>query len=458
MSLIIKFLFFLLKLINSKYISIPFIVQQFNHKKETSLIKNYIYKDILISFLIGTPEQKINISACLGEYTTFIIPIDGIGFEGATYNKNISKSFSSYTEKPDFYLFQLFNKGIHSKDNFIIEKSQIRINNLEFMLAYEVGINICHINYCEVLTQPGILGFLLNERYDEYNTTKLNFMKQLKDKNLISNYDFNFDFETENSGHIIIGEKPHEYDNIHYDEEYFLNNKITIVGNDIDWRYSFDKILYGEQEINNQKAVIFRIEYGLIMGDYPWQKILENNFFNKLINESKCFKETTTEKDNKIMFYYCNKNIDLSEFQPFTFYINEFNFNFTLTKDDLFLEENDKYIFLMVFGKYDLIFGYPFFKKYQLIFNQESKTIGFYREMKNNSSSSSPSNNNINIYYIVIIVLSIILLILIVIFIFCYLKEIKNKKKSAKELSNEKNDNDIIDEKNKKLVEENEIN
>ena len=78
-------------------------------------------------------------------------------------------------------------------------------------------------------------------------------------------------------------------------------------------------------------------------------------------------------------YFYCNKNVDLSGFKPFVFTINEFNYNFTLTKDDLFLDVGDKYVFMMAFGGFsELILGYPFLKKYQLIFNQNTKTVGFY--------------------------------------------------------------------------------
>ena len=47
----------------------------------------------------------------------------------------------------------------------------------------------------------------------------------------------------------------------------------------------------------------------------------------------------------------------------FTFSINEYEYNFTLDYNDLFIEVEDKYIFLMIFGGiYDLILGYPFLK------------------------------------------------------------------------------------------------
>ena len=90
----------------------------------------------------------------------------------------------------------------------------------------------------------------------------------------------------------------------------------------------------------------------------------------------------------------------------------------------------------MIFGGiYDLILGYPFLKKYQIIFNQDSKTIGFYQDWEYRDKFSF---SNIS-YYIVIFILLIILLILISIWINLYIKRNKTKK-NATELSNEEYD------------------
>ena len=110
-------------------------------------------------------------------------------------------------------------------------------------------------------------------------------------------------------------------------------------------------------------------------------------------------------------YFYCNKNVDLSGFKPFIFTINEFNYNFTLTKDDLFFDVGDKYVFLMKFGGFsELILGYPFLKRYQLIFNQNTKTIGFYlKNKKENTSFFSVK------YIITICILTLFLLGLIIV-------------------------------------------
>ena len=106
-----------------------------------------------------------------------------------------------------------------------------------------------------------------------------------------------------------------------------------------------------------------------------------------------------------------------------------------MTYKDLFIEVEDKYLFLMIIGgPTEIIFGYPFLKKYQLIFNQDTKTIGFYTDIR--KDEEKPTGSNL-IYYIVITILGIILISLITGAIVCYVKRMKNHKKSATELSSE---------------------
>ena len=142
-------------------------------------------------------------------------------------------------------------------------------------------------------------------------------------------------------------------------------------------------------------------------------------------------------------YFYCNKNTDLSGFKPFTFTINEFEYNFTLTKDDLFLDIGDKYLFLMVFGGInELVLGLPFLKKYQLIFNPNTKTIGFYIDKKENNPNIFTFFRK---YIIVIIILACVFICLLVIAIVFFLKKKKNKKNATELLDDINNCNKNIE-------------
>lgn len=458
--LLLYFIFILFRIFKSSNLVIPFKVQIYNVSKSSKLLDNYIYKDIFINLLIGNPPQKIKLSPCLGEYTTFILSYDTEGFEGGTYNKNLSNSYESLieSEEPEFYIFQTFSLGIKAKESFIIGNNETEINNLEFILASELSDN-CYNPYCEYLTQPGILGFEIFQLPNqiEENVSNTNFISQLKKKDLIPDYYFSFHFDSENSGNIIIGLKPDEYDSFNYKFKEYCFIKTSISTKEyLDWSISFDNIYYGNTELNSERPMLFRIEFGLITGYYEWEIILKTEFFDKLIEDRKCFREYTNFFGSTAHFYYCNKSTNISNFKPFSFTINEYDYNFTLNYKDLFIDVEDKYLFLMIFGGiYDLILGYPFLKKYEIIFNQDTKTIGFYKEKNNNDDKSdksdkSPSSSSNTYYYIIIIFLSIILLVLIYIGISLFLKKRKPKKIFATELYNDKNEdnnnkNNLID-------------
>ena len=83
------------------------------------LIHKYIYKDILVTFLVGEPPQEVNISACLGEYSTFIIANDAYGYMDSTFDKTKSKTYKQYAEPEQFY-YQTYDLYTHKKSGTYI--------------------------------------------------------------------------------------------------------------------------------------------------------------------------------------------------------------------------------------------------------------------------------------------------------------------------------------------------
>ena len=84
----------------------------------------------------------------------------------------------------------------------------------------------------------------------------------------------------------------------------------------------------------------------------------------------------------------------------------------------------------MSFGGSPVIYlGYPFLKKYKFIFNQDSKTIGYFFQKE----KEIVQNKKFKTIYIVLICVLSVILIGLGIFIYFFLK--KKKKKIAKELS-----------------------
>ena len=152
--------YIILFFINSKYIAIPFKVQDYTYDDGDKLILKYIYKDILVKFLVGTPPQNVHLSVGLGEYSTFIVDKSVDEFEEAKFDDKISSTYKALSD-PESFIFQTYSRAIKSKDDWMIEGTNTKINNLYFNLATELDSSQFYCTYCEVMTQPGILGLLI---------------------------------------------------------------------------------------------------------------------------------------------------------------------------------------------------------------------------------------------------------------------------------------------------------
>ena len=451
MSSYIQFIFifliilFSLNAINASYIKIPFKVKNFTYENGKELILKYIYKDILVTFLVGEPPQVVKISACLGEYSTFIIANDAYGYMDSTFDKTKSNTYKPYAEPEQFY-YQTYREGIKSTDHFVIESTKTNISDLKFNLATEIQDGSLFCYYCEILTEPGMLGLLIGQtKMNEENVYDLNFIGNLKNRSFISSYDFFFDFEDKDSGNIIIGTTPYEYyGKEYYESKEFQTVKTSLSNNDLEWAIEFGQVFYGDKKMQviPDKPMLLRIEFGLILGYEEWEYVLDDEFFSQMILDKKCEKQNASAHDPgyRYKYYVCQKDTDLSKFNNFTLTIKGCDYNFTLTKDDLFLDEGDKYVFLMAFGGMsEFVLGLPFLKKHQLVFNQDSKTIGLYPKIipKEKEKEKDKEKSFIR-YLIIIIVLSALLISLITVIIwFVYIK--KHSKVKATELIDDQN-------------------
>ena len=134
-------------------------------------------------------------------------------------------------------------------------------------------------------------------------------------------------------------------------------------------------------------------------------------------------------------YYYCNKDVDLSNFPNLNFEIKSFDYNMTLTYKELFKLVNDKYIFLVLIPdstSYSYwILGEPFFRKNQLIFNTDNKVIGFYHGKGNKKSGFFSFFYN-RTFWIIMVILAFG----VIIFLIRYIYIVYNKK-AKRQLANE---------------------
>jgi hypothetical protein len=202
--------------------------------------------------------------------------------------------------------------------------------------------------------------------------------------------------------------------------------------------------------INKEKYLIQKfaqgylfINTGFIIGVKEYRNFIEQQFFNKYINMSICQKNHTILDYDEFIIFSCfeNKIFNLEEFPSLNFNIKSENLFFEFTYKDLFKKIDDKYYFLVVFKNFDSgswNIGKPFYLKYTLVYNGESKAIGFYSKinLNNNEKKSGTILFELNVFTIImLILLFLVFIFLIMILSYCFGKKMNlMKKRRANEL------------------------
>jgi len=386
-----------------------------------NLMDNLFKNDIYTYLDIGTPNQKIPISIKLQTYSFYIVSSES-EISLKTFSSKDSKTFYSSNNYIRNIMNEDFNYAFFSSD--IITLSNInKKNNFSFFLVKNISNNEIY--------EGGGIG--LNIKSKSPNIEKINFIYELKEQKLISSYTFTIKYKNDKEGELIIGKKPHEYDNERYKNDFFHYSNLPIYSYDFQWGLYFDKVQYGNIDLNKRinQYLLFEIELGFIISNSEYQNFIEKNFFEKYFNENKCFKGNFGKEGYK--YFYCNEDVDISLMKNLSFYNKDLNYTFELNYKDLFYNFKGKNYFLVVFPWYMGLqwrMGFPFFKKYQLIFDSENKIIGIYdRIFEKKSIFLKFWKNN----------LIILLIIIIAFLIFYIIRNIKNK--SRKIRANELNEN-----------------
>ena len=224
-----------------------------------------------------------------------------------------------------------------------------------------------------------------------------NLITQLKKRDKINSYVFSIKYTNDDNGEIIIGDLPHEYSPNKYSSQNYFFATVSITKEPpFNWHFTYDKCLYGEEEVDKSNMVKLSIDFRFIKGNSFLKKNLEKNFFG--VNN--CNKKQINDYD----IFYCTKDA-LKNFKPIIFKLQSkycptiTNANFEFTADDLFIKDNndnDKYYFQIIFNTdglfHNWVFGKPLFKKYQMVFDQDKKTYGFYLENNFNIINTLPNN------------------------------------------------------------------
>ena len=425
------------KIKNNNVIRIPFKTRSYQPQTSSNInsyLLSLIHNDIYISLEIGSPSQEIISFLKFEEFPFFI---SGTSISFSQYDETKSSSFKSELY-PHVFLEgkEKIKWGLVSNDTFNIFNSQNnqkeKIDLINFVLVTETRTD-----------SSSNIGLMIPNEYS--SIPEISFIYQLKKSKIINEYNFmiNYTDVSKGEGEFIIGSCPHIFEKEKYNQKNYVTNNAIQKPNYMVYGLNFDKIFFGKNRDKNigKGNGIFLCDFGLIIGSNGFYEIIYNNFFQKKISEKICFNASVTttiewrEGEKNYEYFYCDKKLlkekDMENIGQIEFEQKEMNFTFIFNYKELFYEKNEFYIFKIIFNhknNFYWIFGKPWFAKYLMVFNQDSKTIGHYNLVGNNSEET---NNTGKTNWILI---SIILLLVVVIIIFggwmiYYYKREKRKKR-----------------------------
>ena len=387
-------IFYLISKIHLKVI-IPLYKNEIIKYNPENLFPNNFYSKIKVG------NQQLNMK--------FVLLFDHILIFGSNisfskYNECLSDTFENFNYPGNFETnYNVYYYGNSSFDYFVFDNIT---EKLEFYLINRIT-NSDNINIKNMVLN-GMIGLQLSS---DHELKSYNLVYQLKYNKIIDNYNYYFDFKNEK---LVIGE--YFDDN---DRNFYKTNVITRIWDHIN--INFKNIYYNEYSKNNTYnetniGGLISLNTNGIVGTNFYK-----TYFDEFMKENfpSCYKEYFSYANKKYYGYGCSKNINIKKFKSIKFFNQDLNYTFELDYKDIFVKCKDKYI-MMIYFKEDenqlaWILGSIFLKKYKLIFNLSSQTIGMMKNLKE-------KNDNI-ILYIICCFLLIIIIILSVFLYKCYLNK-----------------------------------
>ena len=495
----IEFLFFLFSIIHisNSLIVIPFKINNIPKTKpkdyaSTKFLYDYFNIDLYANINTGIPNKSI-LSILDTNYHLF------------QFGKN-------YLDRPSLQEVDNSDKKLH-KDIYISSKSlsfknisKLHYSDLELRqgtLCSETLMLYSDINLEKTIPFEE-MQFLIDDDYQNDLHIHLglnkpltndyqgppNFFASLKKIGKLKDQSWTIKFLSKSDGIFALGAEPHTYQDSskdkRYQRQYYFKtnslspneyyNPISIEAKKI---YVHDKSRE-EIIINEMKGCYLNYNYGFIIGTREYKDYISKFFFNELIKQNICSEDlinyiNENEVEKKYYIISCNKEKLMKgkfyeKFPNLNIFVFDYNYNFELTKEDLFTEVNDKLYFMIIFDRKTFVhpelsfwhLGLPFLKKYEFVHDYEKQSVGFYipykgedeqtDEQKNDDKNQVSNEEEIQKYeetiknYKVFIVIGFIVFIFLIVVSFLIGKSIYQKRKGR---ANELEENFDYSENNK---------
>lgn len=399
-------------------------------------ISSLLINNVKTTITISDKKQEVDLFLVPDDYSFFITQQD-ILFKNNDNSKinKYSKNFYDYEysssvkilkqrEKSTFTSYSFARKA---QENFILcekdlcEEKSLKLNEFKFMLAEDPYDKI-----------SGGIGLSIN---NFIGNEGVNFFNELYQGKYINKeiWYINYDKKKDKKS-LIIGKMPYEVE-----DKYDISDFTFFDIKNKRWELEMLNVIIGEDTNDNdenfikERYFVFRPDSSIINGPYEYFQKIKNKFFNKYLSNEQCFQHIFENKLIEYLYITCNSDISLDDFPPLSIDINN-NYKLILTREDLFIKNEQKLLFLFITNKEEKysgkwFVGEPFLKKYIPIYNQGEEKIGFYKVITNYKSSY-------RIFGILGFIFFIICCVILSILILYLLRKYRNKKirKAAMEM------------------------
>ena len=296
------------------------------------------------------------------------------------YNRNLSKDFK-YTNYTDKFNYE-FKNGRYAEET-IYAYTDLALKNLKkfekigFYLGTDTNEPLC-----------SIIGFSA-DIYKCQSKNEIYIFNSFNSREIISSENWILKYNSQNEGLLIFDP---EYEAIYKDYDI---NRLFIANSEKDggkstWSILIDKI-YSENnnQTINKKGLNAEInnDFGLLEGSGDYYYYITTTYFKDYIKKRICNLNDLYSKPYYYFAVECDKEKfglkDMEKFPILSLVSVSFQKEFTFDYKDLFTETKYKYFFNIIFNIYiteKWVLGKPFLRKYPMIINFNSKTIGYYNE------------------------------------------------------------------------------
>lgn len=398
----------------------------YNKSDIKSIFNSYQNGQLEAQLKVGSNQIKINFRLTFDHFSTTVA---NASMDELNLIYNINKS---YTHEINETRITLINEPIKytylSSDIF-----QFNENNKQ-KIKFFLGIKTeSDYNF----KYQGVIGLGVNN-VEDYDYREYNFINQLKNSKIINDYALTFS-KINNEEFLIIG----DYPDIYEPNLFSLENRVDVFTTNLyysQFKYYLliNNIITDNQIMETEKNIVFDLSSYFIEASYKYKDFIDKNFFEQYMNlqNPKCNLGIGNHLE---YFYYCDKDINITKIPNLIFQINTYNLNVTLNAYNLFELIEDKLFFIVIFKSKSPLFwkiGYQGIKKMNMTFNQDGKTISFYKANGNKGNGTGDNKLGTKTLLIILISLAVVFIILLVGFILYYIKN-KKKKKKANELDDD---------------------